>query len=152
MEISNEKVITAVTESGKSQVETLEAILTELRLHREELKLGREENSKLGREMFDLQTTILTELQVLKEDSNRQLRETTRAFKDATSEMSTLCDDVTRQFRTLVAAVKASRYNRVYNIFVGAVSRSHFKDSVVSNSNVKLVNFYAFIAKFVHYF
>ena len=102
-------MINAVNESGKSQVEVLEAVLAELRLNRDEMKHGREENSRIGREMLEQQTTILNEVRTFKEDSNRQQRETTRAFKDATAEMSTLCDDLTRQFKALVAAVKASR-------------------------------------------
>ena len=109
VEISNEKVINAVNESGKSQVEVLEAVLAELRLNRDEMKHGREENSRIGREMLEQQSTILNEVRTFKEDSNRQQRETTRAFKDATAEISTLCDDLTRQFKALVAAVKASR-------------------------------------------
>jgi len=109
IEVSNEKVINAVKDSGRSQVETLEAVLAELKLNRDEMKLGREENSRLSREMLDQHAAILNEVRTFKEDSNRQMRETTRAFKDATAEMSTLCDDLTRQFKALVAAVKSSR-------------------------------------------
>jgi len=109
IEVSNEKVINAVKDSGRSQVETLEAVLAELKLNRDEMKLGREENSRLSREMLDQHAAILNEVRTFKEDSNRQMRETTRAFKDATAEMSTLCDDLTRQFKALVAAVKTSR-------------------------------------------
>ena len=74
-----------------------------------EMRLGREETSKLGRDMFDLQTAILAEVQHVKDDTSRQLRENTRSLKDATSEISNLCDDLNRQMKQLVAATKASR-------------------------------------------
>jgi recombinational DNA repair protein RecT len=83
--------------------------LAELRLSREEMSVGREEASKIGRDSIDLQTAILNELQHFKEDTNRQLRENTRSLKDATSEMSNTCDDLNRQMKALVAAMKASR-------------------------------------------
>jgi hypothetical protein len=109
VEVAQEKVLNAVQENGKSQLETLEAILAELRLSREEMSVGREEASKIGRDSIDLQTAILNELQHFKEDTNRQLRENTRSLKDATSEMSNTCDDLNRQMKALVAAMKASR-------------------------------------------
>ena len=83
--------------------------MAELRLSREEMSVGREEASKIGRDAIDLQTAILNELQHFKEDTNRQLRENTRSLKDATSEMSNTCDDLNRQMKALVAAMKASR-------------------------------------------
>ena len=109
VELAQEKVLNAVQENGRSQIETLEAILAEMRLSREEMRVGREETSKLGRDMFDLQTAILTEVQHVKDDTSRQLRENTRSLKDATSEISNLCDDLNRQMKQLVAATKASR-------------------------------------------
>ena len=136
VEVAQDKMINAVTESGKSQIETLEAILGELRLNREEMKQGREEmkhgreeNLRISKEVRDFQVNILNEIQVFKEDSNRQLRESTRAFKDATSEISTLCDDITRQFKTLISAVKASRFDNI------VISACTFKTTIPDLNN-----------------
>ncbi len=52
----------------------------------------------------------MNELHQAKEDTSRQLRENTRALKDATAELVNLCDDVTRQMKSLVTATKASRF------------------------------------------
>ena len=42
-------------ENGKCQLETLESLLAEMRLSRDEFKLGRDENSKLSREVIEIQ-------------------------------------------------------------------------------------------------
>lgn len=52
---------------------------------------------------------IVTEMQCLREETGRQLRDNTRALKDVKSELVNLCEDMMRQLKSLVVTMKASK-------------------------------------------
>jgi hypothetical protein len=76
--------------------------------------------------MVDLQTSMLAEVQTVRDDTNRQFRENTRALKDAVAEVSNMCDDVTRQIKALIAATKARSVDTYLNFTLWRDSNSLF--------------------------